>query len=181
VVSIGIGFNVTESTPVVTRNTSFSTGNSATFTDVVSFSNLSTAGQTVIDGSNMTTGTIKSGNFVTGIAPYSTSGTLIDLTNGSIIKNFGIDTSGTATFRGSMVGGSINIGGGNFTVDSNGNVASSINLSAGGDLTFGTNGSITAQYWGGNAQTLYLKEGVADNSIIIIYLPVSYHLIMVLL
>jgi hypothetical protein len=44
-----------------------------------------------------------------------------------------------------MVGGSINIGGGNFTVDSNGNVgvASSINLSAGGDLTFGTNGSIT--------------------------------------
>jgi hypothetical protein len=35
-----------------------------------------------------------------------------------------------------MVGGSINIGGGNFTVDSNGNVgvASSINLSAGGDL-----------------------------------------------
>jgi hypothetical protein len=43
-------------------------------------------------------------------------------------------------------------------------VASSINLSAGGDLTFGTNGSITAQYWGGNAQTLYLKEGVADNS-----------------
>jgi hypothetical protein len=83
-----------------------------------------------------------------------------------------------------MVGGSINIGGGNFTVDSNGNVgvASSINLSAGGDLTFGTNGSITAQYWGGNAQTLYLKEGVADNSvIIIIYLPVSYHLIMVLL
>jgi hypothetical protein len=55
----------------------------------------------------MTTGTIKSGNFV-GIAPYSTSGTLIDLTNGSIIsKNFGIDTSGTATFRGSMVGGSI--------------------------------------------------------------------------
>jgi hypothetical protein len=68
----------------------------------------------------MTTGTIKSGNFVTGIAPYSTSGTLIDLTNGSIIsKNFGIDTSGTTTFRGSMVGGSI-IGGGNFTVDSNG-------------------------------------------------------------
>jgi hypothetical protein len=132
----------------------------------------------------MTTGTIKSGNFVTGIAPYSTSGTLIDLTNGSIIsKNFGIDTSGTATFRGSMVGGSINIGGGNFTVDSNGNVgvASSINLSAGGDLTFGTNGSITAQYWGGNAQTLYLKEGVADNWVIIIYLPVSYHLIMVLL
>jgi hypothetical protein len=57
----------------------------------------------------MTTGTM-SGNFVTGIAPYSTSGTLIDLTNGSIIrKNFGIDTSGTATFRGSMVGGSINI------------------------------------------------------------------------
>jgi hypothetical protein len=34
----------------------------------------------------MTTGTIKSGNFVTGIAPYSTSGTLIDLTNGSIIS-----------------------------------------------------------------------------------------------
>jgi hypothetical protein len=33
----------------------------------------------------MTTGTIKSGNFVTGIAPYSTSGTLI-LTNGSIIS-----------------------------------------------------------------------------------------------
>jgi hypothetical protein len=68
-------------------------------------------------------------------------------------------------------------------LDSNGNVgvASSINLSAGGDLTFGTNGSITAQYWGGNAQTLYLKEGVADNWVIIIYLPVSYHLIMVLL
>jgi hypothetical protein len=37
-----------------------------------------------------------------------------------------------------------------------------INLSAGGDLTFGTNGSITAVL-GWNAQTLYLKE-VADNS-----------------
>jgi hypothetical protein len=86
VVSIGIGFNVTESTPVVTEEHQFFySGNSATFTDVVSFSNLSTAGQTVIDGSNMTTGTISS-NFVTGIAPYSTSGTLIDLTNGSIIS-----------------------------------------------------------------------------------------------
>jgi hypothetical protein len=69
VVSIGIGFNVTESTPVVTEEHQFFHRNSATFTDVVSFSNLSTAGQTVIDGSNMTTGTIKSGNFVTGIAP----------------------------------------------------------------------------------------------------------------
>jgi hypothetical protein len=82
---LGIGFNVTESTPGSNEEHQFFTGNSATFTDVVSFSNLSTAGQTVIDG-NMTTGTIKSGNFVTGIAPYSTSGTLIDLTNGSIIS-----------------------------------------------------------------------------------------------
>jgi hypothetical protein len=57
---LGIGFNVTESTPGSNGGTPvFYSGVTATFTDVVSFSNLSTAGQTVIDG-NMTTGTIKS-------------------------------------------------------------------------------------------------------------------------
>jgi hypothetical protein len=113
----------------------------------------------------MTTGTIKSGNFVTGIAPYSTSGTLI-LTNGSIISKTLVLIQVVLQHLEVLWLEVAFIGGGNFTVDSNGNVgvASSINLSAGGDLTFGTNGSITAQYWGGNAQTLYLKEGVADNS-----------------
>jgi hypothetical protein len=142
-------------TRVVTEEHQFFYSNSATFTDVVSFSNLSTAGQTVIDGSNMTTGTIKSGNFVTGIAPYSTSGTLIDLTGSIISKTLVLIQVVLQHLEVLWLEVAL-YGGGNFTVDSNGNVgfASSINLSAGGDLTFGTNGSITAQYWGGNAQTL---------------------------
>jgi len=91
------------------------------FTELVTFTNLaSTTGSTVINGGNITTGNIESNNYVSGTAPYSTSGTQINLTNGSITTvNFGIDSSGNASFNGDIEGGTIKIGSG-FTVNSEG-------------------------------------------------------------
>lgn len=72
---------------------------------LVSFTNLSTSGQTTINGANITTGIIKSSNYVSG-----TSGTSINLTNGVI------DTKG-------------------FKVDSNGNMAATTGKIAGWNIT----------------------------------------------
>ena len=74
---------------------------------LVSFTNLSTAGQTLINGGNITTGEIKSQNYVA-----NTSGTKIDLTNGSIdSKNFKLQSNGNAIFKGTINGGKIEISG----------------------------------------------------------------------
>ena len=53
--------------------------------------------------------------------------------------------AGTVLSNGSIQGGTINIGSGNFTVDSSGNVdvSSTIDLAAGGDINVGINGSIS--------------------------------------
>ena len=62
---------------------------------LVTFNNLKTSGQTQINGDNLTTGVIKSSNYVA-----NTSGTKIDLSNGVIdSKNFKIDSTGTLTAK----------------------------------------------------------------------------------
>ncbi len=64
---------------------------------------------TVIDGAKITTGQIKSANHTVGNVsqlPFSGSGTLIDLANGSIITpQFYIGSDGTAQFRGTLYAG----------------------------------------------------------------------------
>lgn len=63
--------------------------------DVIFKSNL-TDGITAISGDNITTGMLKSSNYVDLNDTYSYAGTKIDLSNGSIkSNNFAIDTSGT--------------------------------------------------------------------------------------
>ena len=61
----------------------------------VTISDLSTAGKTTINGSNITTGALQSANYSYTSGTYSTAGTKIDLTNGAITsKNFAIDANG---------------------------------------------------------------------------------------
>jgi hypothetical protein len=64
---------------------------------------------TAIDGGAITTGSIKSANYVAlASSSYSSTGTKIDLTDGSIeSKNFYIDSSGNAEFSGSLAAGTI--------------------------------------------------------------------------
>jgi len=62
---------------------------------------------TVIDGGKITTGTIKSYNFVTNtnalLLPYSASGTSIDLSTGAIISpKFYLGSDGSASFKGTL-------------------------------------------------------------------------------
>lgn len=67
----------------------------------VTISSLSSSGTTVIDGSRITTGLIKSSGYQYTTGTYSTSGTAISLDNGYIrSKNFAIDSSGNAYFNG---------------------------------------------------------------------------------
>ena len=69
----------------------------------VTISSLSSSGTTVIDGSRITTGLIKSSGYQYTAGTYSTSGTAISLDNGYIrSKNFAIDSSGNAYFNGTL-------------------------------------------------------------------------------
>lgn len=69
----------------------------------VTISSLSSSGTTVIDGSRITTGLIKSSGYQYTTGTYSTSGTAISLDNGYIrSKNFAIDSSGNAHFNGTL-------------------------------------------------------------------------------
>ena len=86
--------------------------NKVNLTGYVTFNNLSTSGQTNINGDNLTTGVIKSQNYVA-----NTSGTKLDLSNGVIdSKNFKLASNGNATFKGLINGGSISVQG-NYTDD----------------------------------------------------------------
>lgn len=94
----------------------------------------SSGSNTVINGSYITTGTIKSSNYSYSSGNYSNAGTSYDLSNGAIrSKNYSIDSNGNlhlrgtldgcdGTFSGTISGGSINIGNSNFVVDSSGNL-----------------------------------------------------------
>ena len=82
-------------------------------------------------------------------------------------SNLTVNGSGTFTGTvsgGSIVGGTINIGSGNFTVDSSGNmdVASTIDLAAGGEITIGTNGSLTSTGFNLTNDTLTIQSYVND-------------------
>ena len=81
----------------------------ASANDVLGLAKTDMSNVTVIDGSKITTGQIKSGNHTVGNVsqlPFSGSGTLIDLTNGSIITpQFYIGSDGTAQFKGTLYAG----------------------------------------------------------------------------
>lgn len=100
------------------------------FNQVVTFSSLGSSGTTVIDGSRITTGFIRSGNWDAPDAgeTFADAGTAIYLNTGAIIsKGFVIDDSGNAFFKGDITGasgtfsGSLNING-NFLVNTAGSV-----------------------------------------------------------
>ena len=110
------------------------------------------------DGTNWDAYMDSSGNFYLG----GTGGAL--QWDGS---NLTVNGSGTFTGTvsgGSIVGGTINIGSGNFTVDSSGNmdVASTIDLAAGGEITIGTNGSLTSTGFNLTNDTLTIQSYVND-------------------
>jgi len=92
---------------------SFTSANkSFAFTELVTFTNLaSTTGSTVINGGNITTGDIKSNNYVVGTSPYSSAGMKISLLDGSIAtENFGITSLGDLSITGDITATSGKIG-----------------------------------------------------------------------
>lgn len=69
----------------------------------VTVSSLGANGTTIIDGSRITTGLIKSSNYSYTSGTYSTAGMQINLSNGALTsKNFAIDASGNAYFKGQI-------------------------------------------------------------------------------
>ena len=69
-----------------------------TLRGLVKFTDLSETGSTKINGDNIITGIIKSSNYIAG-----TSGTAIDLANGSIdTKNFKVDSNGNVSITGTL-------------------------------------------------------------------------------
>ena len=75
-------------------------------TGAVTFNDLKTSGETNINGSNITTGTIKSKNYSYTSGDFATKGTAIDLEKGVIrSKNFAIDENGNARFKGELEAG----------------------------------------------------------------------------
>ena len=85
--------------------TGYASGN-----DILGLAKTDMSNVTVIDGGKITTGTIKSSNFVTNtnalLLPYSASGTSIDLSNGSITSpQFYLGSDGSAKFKGTLSAG----------------------------------------------------------------------------
>jgi hypothetical protein len=107
-ISLSVNNGSTSSGITITTTKEDGTTSQATGTiqmnGLVSFTNLSTSGQTTINGANITTGTIKSSNYVSG-----TSGTSINLTNGVIdTKGFKVDSNGNmAATTGKLAGWNI--------------------------------------------------------------------------
>lgn len=90
---------------------------------VLTVNDLSTAGKTVINGSNITTGVIDSENYSYTSGNFSTDGTAFDLTDGSITsKNFAIDADGNLYLKRNINAGLASDGTYNFMVDEYGNV-----------------------------------------------------------
>lgn len=81
----------------------------ASANDVLGLAKTDMSNVTTIDGGKITTGQIKSSNHTVGTVsqlPFSGSGTLIDLTNGSIITpQFYVGSDGTAQFKGTLYAG----------------------------------------------------------------------------
>jgi len=106
------------------QNNGYVTGNTAGITEVQLLNILSgqnTTANTVINGSNITTGIIASGDFAmpvnSALSGFSTAGMGINLDNSSIhAEQFFINPDGSANFGGTHSAGSI----GSWTVDSSG-------------------------------------------------------------
>lgn len=123
----------------------------------------SSGSSTVIDGSYITTGNIKSNNYSYSSGYFSTSGTQFNLTNGAITsENFAIDSNGNLYLKGDISATNARIKGGlsvgssdgttyNFTVDANGNVSVAGTLNAkvlkfNGKSVLTTDDKISADY-----------------------------------
>jgi|LauGreDrversion4_2_1035121.scaffolds.fasta_scaffold11920_2 hypothetical protein len=141
---------------------------------------------TTISGSKIRSGSIQSNNWdgsVTDGSNFSTAGMTIDLTTGAITsKKFRIDTSGNASFIGTLssgisidapviTGGSLNIGNGQFTVSTAGAlVAQSANIT--GQITIDSNNTwgpsgfrmgSAGSYITYTGSTVTLKSGTTSN------------------
>lgn len=107
---------------------------------------------TTITGGNIETGNLQSSSYsgVVNGSAFSTNGTNISLDNGSITaENFRIDTSGNAHFRGnitgsSISGGEINIGTGDFYVNTAGQMWLGATTYAAAPFKVNNNGTMTA-------------------------------------
>lgn len=107
--AISLSVNNGSTSSGITITTTKEDGTTATATGtiqmngLVTFTNLSTANQTQINGANITTGIIKSSNYVSGSA-----GTSINLSNGVIdSKNFKISSNGSLTATNATISGNI--------------------------------------------------------------------------
>lgn len=147
-------------------------------------------GSTTIAGGKIRTGLIESSNFdwPNTATTYSSAGTRIDLDNGQIVsKGFRIDTSGNASFLGSITsgttingatitGGTININSNLFRVDTSGNVFGN-NIYATGSVSDlglqiradGTGGSTSGQIWILSASGKETKIGNLDGALNVRY------------
>ena len=102
-------------------------------------SDVGPSGSTTISGDRITTGVIQSDSFALNNSPadgFSSNGTKFDLANGSIVsQNFFIDTSGNATFKGTVKG--------NIDINSGANFTGTIPVNNIGNLQT-LNGTLTA-------------------------------------
>lgn len=129
----------------------------SSFSGVVTFSNgtfNNGSNITTIDGDNITTGSIKSANLsgTSDGSAFTTAGTKITLSNGAIAsKNFRIDSSGNAAFKGNITGSSGTFAGsitgatgtfGGVTINTNGISATGVVLNSTGLAISGTGSSI---------------------------------------
>lgn len=119
------------------------------FNQVVTFDSLGSSGTTVIDGSRITTGFIRSGNWDAPDAgeTFADAGTALYLNTGAIIsKGFVIDDNGNAFFKGDITGasgtfsGSITGASGTFggvTLGNSGLSSSQFSIDTNGNASFG--------------------------------------------
>lgn len=111
---------------------------STQFIGPVTFTELSTPNSTVIDGSNITTGSIESTNYGAGTDGFSTAGAKIDLSNGSIsTTQFRVDSSGNAKFKGTL-----DVADGTFIVDSIDKIVTTENVTIDGQTISLTSSSV---------------------------------------
>lgn len=163
--AISLSVNNGSTTSGITITTTKEDGTTETATGtiqmngLVSFTNLSTGGQTTINGANITTGIIKSSNYVSG-----STGTSINLSNGVIdsahfkVNAYGGVTADSAIISGQITAASGNIGGftigstklyngkSSLTANSNGVYIGTDGISLGTGSTFKvtSNGTLTA-------------------------------------
>jgi len=111
---------------------------STQFNGPVTFTALKTADASVINGSNITTGSIQSTGFQVGSGGFSNQGTRINLLDGSIeAEQFQIDTNGNASFKGTL-----DVADGTFRVDSANKIVTTENVTIDGQTISLTSSSV---------------------------------------